>query len=221
MKPTDHLPIPFAPINRHGVIGDRRTGALIAADSTLDWFCVPDFDGAPIFGSLLEPLGGGFCRFGPSLAALGRQHYLPETAAVVTGWRGKTQGDALVVTVAGKVMSWLVLKRTEEIARRTGCGEKEELARWRTTAETIHADVMAKGWNESRNSFVQRYGSEVLDAAALVIPLMAGELGLFAEEADPRRHAFSGNTPLLFAHIEYVRAAAEVARARGVSRQKF
>ena len=50
---------------------------------------------------------------------------------------------------------------------------------------------------------------------------MAGELGLFAEEADARRQTFLGNTPLLFAHVEYVRAAAEVARAYGLRSQKL
>src|ERR1700741_798145 len=40
---------------------------------------------------------------------------------------------------------------------------------------------------------------------------MAGELGLFAEEIDARRQIFLGNTPLLFAHVEYVRAVHEVA----------
>ena len=43
---------------------------------------------------------------------------------------------------------------------------------------------------------------------------MAGELGLFAEEIDARRQIFLGNTPLLFAHVEYVRAVREVAAAR-------
>lgn len=618
MKPADHLPISFPPIHRHGAIGDRRTGALVAADGTLNWFCVPNFDGPPLFGTLLDPDCGGFCRFGPARASLGRQHYLDETAALVTSWPGVARDDvtleltdvmawpaderpqsahdqrvivrrlqareaaavrfeaqprwefggraeevraspqgatfrfaagqltvwasfsvrieagaaiadltieagdelwavlgwnsqpgdwaperatelfdaavrywrdwsaslkvdpagaraaglrrsaitvhllthaehdsaaaALTTSlperiggdrnydyrfawvrdaslslamlarlgrvdevqryldwlsgldsatdsplqicyrlggetslaevelsavrgyadsrpvrygnraarqrqlgslaffadcasiyvenggpwqdkhwqllrraanytcahwhlpesgiwelaviahyVAGKVMSWVVLKRAEEIAQHTGHGEKSELARWRMAAETIHAEVMEKGWSQSRNSFVQRYDLEALDAAALLIPLMeflpadhprvtatlaaierelvidgfvyrfepnatlggdqlpvgefegaflpatfwfvhalakagrideaeailkrceaiAGEPGLFAEEADARRQTFLGNTPLLFAHVEYVRAAAEVARARGVRYQKL
>ncbi|MBV9998275.1 MAG: glycoside hydrolase family 15 protein [Verrucomicrobia bacterium] len=611
MNPADHLPISFPPIHRHGVIGDRRTGALVAADGTINWFCVPNFDGPPLFGMVLDQEDGGFCRFGPARAVLGRQRYLPETAALVTAWRGITREDrtleltdlmawptgerphsahdqrvilrrlqareatavrfevqprwefqgraqdvrlvpggatfsfpagqlavwasfpirveraaavadlamgtgdelwavigwnsqpgdwskeratevfeaavrywrdwsaglkvdaaearaaalrrsaitvhlltcaehdsaaaALTTSlperiggdrnydyrfawvrdaslslallahlgkvgevqcyldwlcdldsgtdaplqvcyrldgntrlvelelsavqgyadsrpvrygnravkqrqlgslaffadcasiylendgpwkdkhwkllrraadytcthwdlpengiwelgveahyVAGKVMSWVVLKRAEEIARRTGRGEQGELARWRAVADTIHAEVMDKGWNEDRNSFVQRYGSDALDAAALLIPLMeflpaghprvtgtlaaierelvidglvyrfepnatlggaqlpvgkfegaflpatfwfahalakagradeaeailirceaiAGELGLFAEAADARRQTFLGNTPLLFAHVEYVRAAREVAEAK-------
>ena len=71
---------------RHGVIGDRRTGALVAADGTLDWFCAPEFDGEPVFGALLDPAKGGFCRLGPELVEFGQQHYLPGTAVLVTKW---------------------------------------------------------------------------------------------------------------------------------------
>jgi len=43
---------------------------------------------------------------------------------------------------------------------------------------------------------------------------VAGELGLFAEEVDARSKTFLGNTPLLFAQVEYVRAVVELAKAR-------
>lgn len=43
---------------------------------------------------------------------------------------------------------------------------------------------------------------------------IAGELGLFAEEADAREQTFLGNTPLLFAQVEYARAPREIADAR-------
>jgi trehalase-like protein len=80
MKIETHRPIVFPPINRHGIIGDRRTGALVAADGTLDWFCAPDFDGKPIFGALLDPEKGGHCRLGPIEARLGEQHGLRRSA---------------------------------------------------------------------------------------------------------------------------------------------
>jgi GH15 family glucan-1,4-alpha-glucosidase len=79
-------PAAFPPIERHGVIGDRRTGALVAADGTLDWFCAPNFDGPPIFGVLLDPDCGGFCRFGPPGAKEGQQRYEADTAKLVTSW---------------------------------------------------------------------------------------------------------------------------------------
>jgi GH15 family glucan-1,4-alpha-glucosidase len=44
---------------------------------------------------------------------------------------------------------------------------------------------------------------------------IAGPLGMFAEAVDPRNNCFLGNTPLLFSHVEYIRAKMEIERARG------
>ncbi|HLG71274.1 MAG TPA: trehalase-like domain-containing protein, partial [Chloroflexota bacterium] len=33
----------YPPIERHGAIGNRRTAALVAADGTIDWLCMPDY----------------------------------------------------------------------------------------------------------------------------------------------------------------------------------
>jgi GH15 family glucan-1,4-alpha-glucosidase len=93
----------FPPINGHGAIGDRRTGALVAADGTLDWLCVPNFDGTPVFGTLLDPARGGFCRFGPVNAPMGRQRYLPESAAVETAWNKESDDSHMELT---DVMAW-------------------------------------------------------------------------------------------------------------------
>ena len=50
---------------------------------------------------------------------------------------------------------------------------------------------------------------------------VAGELGLFAEEVDARTGRFLGNTPLLFAQVEYVRAILETAKARPLDRARL
>lgn len=42
---------------------------------------------------------------------------------------------------------------------------------------------------------------------------IAGELGLFAEAVDPRTRGFAGNTPLLFSHVEYLRAVLTLGEA--------
>jgi GH15 family glucan-1,4-alpha-glucosidase len=44
---------------------------------------------------------------------------------------------------------------------------------------------------------------------------IAGPVGLLAEAVDPRTCGFLGNTPLLFSHVEYVRAKWDLARALG------
>lgn len=74
------------PIGLHGVIGDRRTAALVAADGTIDWLCLPDYDSPSIFGALLDAERGGFWRFGPASPTPGSQRYIHETAVLVTTW---------------------------------------------------------------------------------------------------------------------------------------
>ncbi len=59
MDPRQDSPRPpafiaYPSIEHHGVVGDRRTAALVAADGTIDWWCLPDYDGIPVFGALLD-----------------------------------------------------------------------------------------------------------------------------------------------------------------------
>ncbi len=53
-RPTWIPPVPYPAIERHGIIGDRRTAALVAADGTLDWLCLPGYDGDILFGAILQ-----------------------------------------------------------------------------------------------------------------------------------------------------------------------
>jgi GH15 family glucan-1,4-alpha-glucosidase len=78
--------IPYPPIQEHGIIGDRRTAALVAADGTMDWLCLPDFDGVVVFGGMLDALKGGHWRLGPARMVIGRQTYLEETVVLETRW---------------------------------------------------------------------------------------------------------------------------------------
>jgi GH15 family glucan-1,4-alpha-glucosidase len=81
-----HPPVPNPPIKRHGVIGDRRTAALVAADGTLDWLALPNYDGNIVFGALLDTRKGGYWHLGPAIRQLGRQSYLEDTTSLVTAW---------------------------------------------------------------------------------------------------------------------------------------
>jgi GH15 family glucan-1,4-alpha-glucosidase len=99
------------PIAQHGLIGDRRTGALVAADGTVNWFCAPEFDGEPIFGALLDAERGGFCRFAPRPDALGHQSYLPGTAVLITRWTLPGKGGEIELA---DVMAWPDNARAKE-----------------------------------------------------------------------------------------------------------
>ncbi len=79
-------PSPFPPIASYGFISDCHTGALIAPDGGIGWLCVPRFDAASVFGTLLDRQAGYF-----RLAPFGANHpssrrYEPGTNILETTW---------------------------------------------------------------------------------------------------------------------------------------
>ena len=51
----------YLPIEDHGMIGDGATAALTGRDGTIWWMCVPRFDSAPLFDSMIDARRG-CCR---------------------------------------------------------------------------------------------------------------------------------------------------------------
>jgi GH15 family glucan-1,4-alpha-glucosidase len=78
-----------------------------------------------------------------------------------------------------KVMAWVALDRAVKSVEQFGLeGPVDE---WRAARQAIHDDVCAKGWNARLESFVQAYGSDLLDASLLMLPLVG-----FLPPEDPR-----------------------------------
>ncbi len=69
-----------------------------------------------------------------------------------------------------KVMAWVALDRAIKSVERIGLDGPVE--RWRDVRRKIHDDVCNLGYNQHRNTFVQQYGGQELDAALLMIPLV-------------------------------------------------
>jgi alpha,alpha-trehalase len=83
-------PSPFTPIADYAFLSDCHTGALIAPDGTVDWLCVPSFDSASVFGSLLDRGAGAF-RVGPfGINVPSGRVYEPGTNTLVTSWKTST-----------------------------------------------------------------------------------------------------------------------------------
>ena len=70
--------------------------------------------------------------------------------------------------VHSKVMIWLAFDRASRAPGTTA----QERAHWRSVARRIHRDICKKGVDPKRHNFVQHYGSEELDAALLLLPLV-------------------------------------------------
>jgi GH15 family glucan-1,4-alpha-glucosidase len=64
-----------------------------------------------------------------------------------------------------KVMAWVAFDRMAELSALVG--DQEHARSWRRIADRIHADVLAKGFDTGRGSFVQHYGSTRVDASLL------------------------------------------------------
>jgi alpha,alpha-trehalase len=83
-------PSPFPPIEDYAFLSDCHTGALVAPDGAVDWLCVPSFDSASVFGTLLDRQGGDF-RMGPfGINFPAARAYEPGTHVLVTTWQTPT-----------------------------------------------------------------------------------------------------------------------------------
>jgi GH15 family glucan-1,4-alpha-glucosidase len=70
--------------------------------------------------------------------------------------------------VSSKVMTWVAFDRGIKSAEMFGF--KAPLEKWRILRDTIHRDVCEKGFDRDLNSFVESYGSKLLDASILLLP---------------------------------------------------
>ena len=69
----------------YGLIGDMSSAALVGADGSVDWCCLPRFDSPSVFASILDEDIGGRFRIRPSSAYTGsRQVYLEDTNILET-----------------------------------------------------------------------------------------------------------------------------------------
>jgi alpha,alpha-trehalase len=83
-------PSPFPPIADYAFLSNCHTGALIAPDGAVDWLCVPRFDAASVFGTLLDRQAGAF-RFGPfGINVPSARIYEPGTNTLATTWTTPT-----------------------------------------------------------------------------------------------------------------------------------
>ena len=95
---------PFPPIADYALLSDCHTGALLAPDGSIEWMCLPRFDGASVFGSLLDRRAGSF-RVGPyGLMVPLSVRYVPGTMLLETTWM--TPSGWIVVRDAMTIGTW-------------------------------------------------------------------------------------------------------------------
>jgi GH15 family glucan-1,4-alpha-glucosidase len=78
-----------------------------------------------------------------------------------------------------KLMCWVALDRSVKSVEQFGLDGPVD--KWRAVRAEIHDDVCANAYNEKLGCFVQAYGSTLLDASLLMIPMVG-----FLPADDPR-----------------------------------
>jgi GH15 family glucan-1,4-alpha-glucosidase len=81
--------------------------------------------------------------------------------------------------VYSRFMCWVALDRGLRLAEKRSLPTDRE--RWLRERDAIYEEVMKRGWDPERRTFVQAYGSKALDASALLMPLV-----FFTAPNDPR-----------------------------------
>jgi GH15 family glucan-1,4-alpha-glucosidase len=76
-------------------------------------------------------------------------------------------------------MCWVALDRGLRLADKRSFPAERDY--WVKVRDQIYESIMVQGWNEELESFVQYYGSDVLDASSLIMPLV-----FFLAPNDPR-----------------------------------
>jgi GH15 family glucan-1,4-alpha-glucosidase len=91
-------------------------------------------------------------------------------------WEGRGDPQQFVYS---KLMCWVALDRGIRLAEKRSF--PADLQGWRKCRDKIYSSIMKRGWSERRQSFVQRYDGDSLDAANLMMPLT-----FFLSPTDPR-----------------------------------
>ena len=81
--------------------------------------------------------------------------------------------------VYSKLMCWVAVDRGLRLAYKRSFPADHR--KWLYARDEIYMDIMTNGWCEKRQSFVQHYGSDALDASNLIMPLV-----FFMAPNDPR-----------------------------------
>ena len=78
-----------------------------------------------------------------------------------------------------KVMCWVAVDRALRLADKRSFPADRD--RWSKVRDQIYEEILNNGWSKEKQAFVQHYGSDTLDAANLIMPLV-----FFMAPTDPR-----------------------------------
>ncbi|MGI4861130.1 MAG: glycoside hydrolase family 15 protein [Janthinobacterium lividum] len=136
-----------------------------------------------IYGALMDAVYL-YNKYGTATSYKGWQHIVKIVDYVAAHWREPDAGiwefrDAQRELLHSRLMCWVTVDRALRLAGKRSLPAPTE--RWTQVRSEIHQDIFDHFWNEDLQAFVQSKGSDRLDAAALMMPLVK-----FIAPKDPR-----------------------------------
>jgi alpha,alpha-trehalase len=89
----------------------------------------------------------------------------PETDAGMWEMRGEPRHH-----LSSKVLCWVALDRAVKLAPALGAYAKT--SEWTEARDAVREAILERGWSEGRQAYAQSFGSDDLDAAQLLMPLV-------------------------------------------------
>ncbi len=103
---------------------------------------------------------------------LGKNWQMPDAGL----WESRGEPQSYVHS---RMTSWVAFDRALRLARHRGL--PAPTGDWLQTSARIYEQIMEQGWSEKKQSFIQHYGSDAVDASALLMIFTK-----FAGPTDPR-----------------------------------
>ena len=127
-----------------------------------------------IYGEIMDS-AHIFRKFGGAVDADYWEYLRRVVNFVIDHWREPDEGiwetrGGRQHFVFSKVMCWVAVDRAIKAA--TDLKLPGDIEAWEKVRDEICNDVMSKGYSQERQAFVQSYGSDNLDAANLMLPLV-------------------------------------------------